>query len=207
MGSATLVGLTAAGPATVAGMSADTVFAAVGGEGSGLAAVAALAAVWYARVTVREARADRREAEQARLIRRVERVGEAVEELEAYHVYSLDEGVRRHTMTIGRWTRAMTGLADYLPYCASIFDVDDEDAVRDRILVAREEVHSVLAGLHNQQMAIERGSRGADPKQAVRAVALRPVRWMASRVTQRPSPPADAGTPAPTGRSDGSGAG
>jgi hypothetical protein len=60
----------------------DTVVWAIGDVAAGVAAVAAVIGLRYARQTVREARAERWAGEEARLVRRLEWVGETIEHID-----------------------------------------------------------------------------------------------------------------------------
>jgi len=127
----------------------DTVLSAIGDVAAGVAAVAALIGLRYARQTVREARAERWAGEQARLVRRVEWVGETIE-----HIDRLAEEDQRIQPRGESWRRGRSllaqgfvGLAGLLPQTARLVDCADPSSARSMAMLAREEVAGELARL------------------------------------------------------------
>lgn len=134
-------------------MAAIDVFLTIGDIAAGVAAVAALTGLYYARQTVREARAERVAAEQARLSRRVEWVGETVE-----HIDRLAED-DVHTRPVGEtWRRGrqllapgFVGLDGRLPQTAKLMNCDDPYSARAIAALAREEIGTELGRLAEEQ--------------------------------------------------------
>jgi hypothetical protein len=165
-------------------MSSDAVLALIGDAAALLAAAAALAALVYARATVREAKrarldadqaakdaaadrhraaedaaADRREAELTRMIRRVERAGEIVEDL-------FWEAPGDRLRGSSRWMRlrnhlgvALVGLDGQLPKCAAILNAATADRAFDGAVEARQEVLLELDRLNKELAAMPRGGQ------------------------------------------------
>jgi hypothetical protein len=124
-----------------------------------VAAIAAVVAVWYACLTVKEARTDRHEAEQERLRRRVERVGDVLANI-ASLVWNDLHNPPGDSWHYGRarLRHALVGLDTRLPACASLLGLSmarEADAVLQR---ARDEVERELLRLEEQAAAP--GKRG-----------------------------------------------
>ena len=127
----------------------DTVVWAIGDVAAGVAAVAAVIGLRYARQTVREARAERWAGEHARLARRLEWVGETIE-----HIDRLAEEDQRVRPQGDTWRRGRSllaqgfvGLAGLLPQTARLVDCADPTSARSMAVLAREEVAGELARL------------------------------------------------------------
>ena len=127
----------------------DTVVRAIGDVAVGVAAVAAVIGLRYARQTVREARAERWAGEEARLVRRLEWVGETIELID--RLAEEDQRVRPHGET---WCRGrnllaqgIVGLPGLLPQTARLVDCADPNSARSMAILAREEVAGELARL------------------------------------------------------------
>jgi hypothetical protein len=127
----------------------DTVVLAIGDVAAGVAAVAAVIGLRYARQTVREARAERWAGEHARLVRRLEWVGETIE-----HIDRLAEEDQRVRPQGESWRRGRSllaqgfvGLAGLLPQTARLVDCADPSSARSMAMLAREEVAGELARL------------------------------------------------------------
>ena len=127
----------------------DTVLPAIGDAAAGVAAVAAVIGLRYARQTVREARAERWAGEHARLARRLEWVGETIE-----HIDRLAEEDQRIQPPGESWRRGrnllaqgFVGLAGLLPQTARLADCADAYSARSMAMLAREEVAGELARL------------------------------------------------------------
>lgn len=130
----------------------DTVLSAIGDVAAGVAAVAAVIALRYARQTVREARAERWAAEHARLTRRLEWVGETIE-----HIDRLAEEDQRMRPQGETWRRGRNllaqgfiGLAGVLPQTVRLVDCADPYSARSMAMLAREEVAGELERLARQ---------------------------------------------------------
>jgi hypothetical protein len=131
----------------------DTVLSTIGDVAAGVAAVAAVIGLRYARQTVREARAERWAGEQARLVRRLEWVGETIE-----HIDRLAEEDQRIRPQGETWRRGrnllaqgFVGLAGLLPQTARLVDCADPYSARSMAMLAREEVAGELARLARRQ--------------------------------------------------------
>jgi hypothetical protein len=127
----------------------NTVLSAIGDVAAGVAAVAAVIGVRYARQTVREARAERWAGEHARLVRRLEWVGETIE-----HIDRLAEDDQRIQPPGESWRRGRSllaqgfvGLAGLLPQTARLADCADPYSARSMAMLARDEVAGELARL------------------------------------------------------------
>jgi len=127
----------------------DTVLSAIGDVAAGVAAVAAVIGLRYARQTVREARAERWAAEHARLVRRLEWVGETIEHID--RLAEEDQRVRPQGETWRRGrnllAQGFVGLAGVLPQTARLVDCADPYSARSMAMLAREEVAGELARL------------------------------------------------------------
>ena len=141
----------------------DALLTMIGDLAAGVAAVAALTGVRYARQTVREARAERLEAEHVRLVRRLEWVGETIE-----HIDRLAED-DQHSRPVGEtWRRGrhllaqgFVGLDSQLPRTAELTYCADPYSARSIARLAREEVGSELHRLAGEQ-ARRHEERAAD---------------------------------------------
>jgi hypothetical protein len=127
----------------------DTVLPAIGDVAAGVAAVAAVIGLRYARQTVREARAERWAGEHARLVRRLEWVGETIEHLD--RLAEEDQRIRPQGETWRRGrsllAQGFVGLAELLPQTARLVDCADPYSARSMAMLAREEVAGELARL------------------------------------------------------------
>lgn len=130
----------------------------IGDLAAGVAAVAAVGALRYARQTVREARAEPLEAEHARLVRRLEWVGETIE-----HVDRLAEDDQRIRPPGDSWRRGrhllaqgFIGLDGRLPQTAELVHCADPYSARSIAIRAREEVGTELLRLAREQAQAER---------------------------------------------------
>jgi len=127
----------------------DTVVSAIGDVAAGVAAVAAVIGLRYARQTVREARAERWAGEHARLVRRLEWVGETIEHIdrlaeEDQRVWPQGEGWQRGRNLLAQ---GFVGLAGLLPQTARLVDCADPRSARSMAMLAREEIAGELARL------------------------------------------------------------
>jgi hypothetical protein len=130
----------------------DTVVWAIGDLAVGVAAVAAVIGLRYARQTVREARAERWAGEHARLVRRLEWVGETIELIdrlaeEDQRIRPQGENWRRGRNLLAQ---GIVGLAGLLPQTARLADCADPSSVRSMAMLAREEIAGELARLARQ---------------------------------------------------------
>lgn len=133
----------------------DTVLSAMGDGAAGVAAVAAVIGLRYARQTVREARAERWAAEHARLNRRLEWVGETIEHIDRLAEEDLRVWPQGETWQRGRnlLAQGLVGLAGVLPLTARLVDCADPNSARSMAMLAREEVAGELARLARQHGA------------------------------------------------------
>jgi hypothetical protein len=131
----------------------DTFGLVIADVAAGVAAVAALTGLSYARQTVREARAERIAAEQARLTRRVEWVGETVEHIDRLadddlHMRPNGETWRRGCRLLAQ---GFVGLDGRLPQTAQLVHCADPYSARSIVAIAREEIGTELARLAHEQ--------------------------------------------------------
>jgi hypothetical protein len=129
-------------------------FQVIGDLGAGVAAVAALTGLFYARQTVREARAERIAAEQGRLARRLEWVGETIEHIDRLadddlHMRPIGETWRRGCRLLAQ---GFIGLDALLPQTAQLVYCADPYRAREITVRAREEIGSELARLAREQV-------------------------------------------------------
>ncbi len=141
----------------------DTFLMVIGDLAAGVAAIAAVTALRYARQTVLEARAERTAAEQARLTRRVEWVGEAVEHIDRLAEDDLRDRPVGQTWQRGRQLLAqgLVGLDGRLPRTAQLVSCADAYSARSITVVARDEVAAELARLARSQ-AVQPGQDKAE---------------------------------------------
>lgn len=135
-------------------MAAIDTFQVIGDLAAGVAAVSALTGLFYARQTVREARAERIAAEQGRLARRLEWVGETVEHIDRLadddlHMRPIGETWRRGCRLLAQ---GFIGLDAQLPQTAQLVYCVDPYSARSIIVVAREEIGTELARLAREQV-------------------------------------------------------
>jgi hypothetical protein len=166
-----------------------------------VAAVAAVTALYFARQTILETRADRLAAEQARLSRRLEWVGETVEHIDRLaeddvHMRPVGETWRRGCRLLAQ---GLIGLQDGLPQTAQLEHCADPYTARSIIAAAREEIGTELGRLAREQAQqaevgqdfvpwelppwvtelgarLSRGGRRQEPRSAQHPVAERPAR-------------------------------
>jgi hypothetical protein len=155
----------------------DTVLPAIGDVAAGVAAVAAVIGLRYARQTVREARAERWAGEHARLVRRLEWVGETIE-----HVDRLAEEDQRIRPQGETWRRGRSllaqgfvGLAELLPQTARLVDCADPYSARSMAMLAREEVAGQLARLARRQPRLLLGSLATSVTTMTTTTAISPM--------------------------------
>jgi hypothetical protein len=131
-------------------MNLSTILVAVGDLAAGVAAVAALVGLRFARQTVRDAQAAQAAGEVDRLYRRIEAAGEIIETM--YRQGSYGWGFMRSVWTAdrSRLGHAMVGLADRLPCCEALLDVDQPRKVHSAIEAARQEIRLELQQLGQQ---------------------------------------------------------
>lgn len=160
-----------------------------------VAAIAALAAIWYARLTVQEARTERRAAEQDRLRHRLERIGALVEKIDTEYGHTGDtwllENLPAHNMLV----EAMVGLHGLLPKCAAILGYKGPFITMPTVIdEARTEIAFVLERLEAESRAARHQARfpfrmpwRLSPKRQLRSDTLHP--WVSlPRVTALDEP-------------------
>jgi hypothetical protein len=138
-------------------------FQVIGDLGAGVAAVAALTGLFYARQTVREARAERVAAEQGRLARRLEWVGETIEHIDRLadddlHMRPIGETWRRGCRLLAQ---GLIGLDALLPQTMRLVNCADPYQAREIVVRAREEIGAELANLARQQVQQADAAQGA----------------------------------------------